>query len=178
MKRKINSVALIIALTILSSACNLPGGQAPVDQNVPPGDQQPPPPAASNTPEFTFTPSNTPLPTLTFTPQVPMVSVSVDTNCRTGPGTQYDKVGVLHVGETAEVVGQAPYGGSWIIKNPDGSGTCWLWDQYATVIGNTQGLPVYDVPPTPTPAANFTVAYLSTVNCMGWYAFTDPCINS
>lgn len=171
MKRQI---ALLVGLILLTgiSACNLPGTRP--DQTVPDDgsdDQQPPAVVASNTPEFTFTPSNTPLPTFTFTPSVPMVSVSVDTNCRTGPGEPYDKIGVLHVGESAEVVGKAPYGGSWIIKNPDGAGTCWLWDQYATVIGDTQGLPVADIPPTPTPTAGFSFTYLGLTVCAPQYAF-------
>ncbi|MEW6093515.1 MAG: SH3 domain-containing protein [Chloroflexota bacterium] len=177
MNRKTTFTSLLI-LAIGLSACNLPFGQ-PLSGQDEPGDEPPPQqPAASNTPEFTFTPSNTPLPTLTYTPQVPMVSVSVDTNCRTGPGQPYDIVGVLHVGETAEVVGQAPYGGSWIIKNPDGAGTCWLWDQYATVIGDTQGLPIYDIPPTPTPAASFTVSYLQMISCLGDYAFRFQLVNT
>ncbi len=177
MVKKIKYFAVFVALSIIISACNLPGGQPPAGQDEN-GGGQPPQAVATNTPELPLAPSNTPQPTLTFTPEVPMVSVSVDTNCRTGPGTAYDIVGVLHVGETAEVVGQAPYGGSWIIKNPDGPGTCWLWDQYASVIGNTQGLPEYDIPPTPTPAASFTVSYLSTVNCMGFFAFRFQLTNN
>ncbi|MBI4730969.1 MAG: hypothetical protein HY781_02380 [Chloroflexi bacterium] len=168
MKRN-KSVSFLFILMIGLSACNLPFGQEPA-QDVPdtgPDIQPPVQVVASNTPEFTLTPSNTPLPTFTFTPTIPMVSVSVETNCRTGPGEPYDIVGVLHVGESAEVVGQAPYGGSWIIKNPDGTGTCWLWDQYATVIGDWHGLPIFDIPPTPTPAVSFNADYYAIENCGG-----------
>jgi len=49
------------------------------------------------------------------------------------------------------VVGKYSVGNYWIINNPDSSGTCWLWGQYATVTGNTAGLPEYTPPPTPTP---------------------------
>ncbi len=144
----------ILLVTIIGlSACNLPLGQEPI-QDEP--DSEP-----------DIQPPDQMIPTLTTSYSPPMVSVSVDTNCRTGPGEPYDIVGVLRVGETAEIVGQAPYGGSWIIKNLDGAGTCWLWDQYATVVGDTQGLPEFDIPPTPTPAASFTVSYTSIVNCMG-----------
>jgi hypothetical protein len=80
----------------------------------------------------------------------PTVSVSKDTNCRTGPGQPHPSVGGLAVGETAEVVGVSPGGDFWIIKNPDNIGTtCWLWKQYATVTGDTSGLPVIQPPPTP-----------------------------
>jgi hypothetical protein len=114
----------------------------------------------TNTPEFTFTPTLTLTPTFTLTPTTPMVIVSVNTNCRTGPGEPYDLVGVLAVGKTAEVVGRAADGGSWIIRLPDNPAkTCWLWSQYATVSGNWQALPIIIPPPTPTAVPDFTFAY-------------------
>jgi hypothetical protein len=79
------------------------------------------------------------------------VSVSVDTNCRVGPGSMYDMVGGLDVGETAEVVGKDAFGQYWIISDAGvPGGTCWIWGQYATVSGDTSGLPVIEPPPTPT----------------------------
>ena len=96
----------------------------------------------------TFTPTIS----ITTTPTVPIVSVSVNTNCRTGPGTVYDLIGALLVGERAVVVGKYTARNYWIINNPDRSGTCWLWGEYATVLGNTAGLPEYASPPTPTPS--------------------------
>ena len=51
-------------------------------------------------------PSATPTITLTPTLGVPMVSVSVDTNCRFGPGDFYEYEGALLVGEQAEVAGK------------------------------------------------------------------------
>jgi hypothetical protein len=102
-------------------------------------------------PSSTPFPTDTPTITPTFTPAVPMVTVRVDTNCRTGPGIIYDRVGGLLVGEQAMVVGKFSGGNYWIINNPDSSGTCWLWGEYATVSGNIAGLPEYAAPPTPTP---------------------------
>jgi len=52
-------------------------------------------------------PSDTPLPTFTWTPQVPLVSVSVETNCRSGAGTAFAILGILRVGDSAEVVGRS-----------------------------------------------------------------------
>lgn len=150
-------------ITILGlSACNMPS-QAPSTSTpesviattatslaltvVAQGSQ----PAATEIPSSTSFPTDTPTITPTFTPTVPMVTVSVDTNCRVGPGVIYDRVGGLLVGEQAVVVGKFSGGNYWIINNPDSSGTCWLWGQYATVSGNTAGLPEYTAPPTPTP---------------------------
>ncbi|MBI5841030.1 MAG: hypothetical protein HZB19_13110 [Chloroflexi bacterium] len=97
-------------------------------------------------------PTETPTITPTAISAVPMLTVSVNTNCRTGPGIIYDLVGALLVGEKAVVVGKFSSGNYWIINNPDSSGTCWLWGEYAAVTGNTAGLPEYTAPPTPTPS--------------------------
>ena len=93
-----------------------------------------------------------------------MVTVSIDTNCRTGPGLAYDQIGVLLRGESAVIVGQEETGNYWIIENPDRSGTCWLWAQYATVTGNVSGLPLLTPPPSPTPTPTSTPALAFTVN--------------
>jgi len=106
----------------------------------------------------TETPPDLPEPTTTFTAtlSVPMVEVSVNTNCRTGPGIVYDLISALLIGQEAEVVARSADGAYWVIENPTGSGTCWLWGFYATVEGPTAGLPVWDPPPTPTPEATIT----------------------
>jgi hypothetical protein len=127
---------------------------------------------ASDTPVFTPTASLTPSPTLTLTPTNPRASVSVDTNCRTGPGKVYDSTGFLLVGQSAEVVGRAADSQYWVIRDPkDPTNICWLWGYYANVTGNTAALPVFQPPPTPTPAPGFTVTYTSVVTCGGEFAF-------
>jgi uncharacterized protein YraI len=79
------------------------------------------------------------------------VTVSVDTNCRLGPGTLYEIVGVLPVGQVAEVVGRSASSDNWIISLPSNLAvTCWVWGQYATVSGDTSTLPVITPPPAPT----------------------------
>jgi len=137
------------------SACNLPSGQA-TETPTPDlaltvtalanGGDTPEVPQETATPEFTATPE------LTFTPSVPEVTVSQNTNCRTGPSVQYDNIGALLINQTGIVVGKSTQTGYWIINNPGKSGTCWLYPQYATVSGNTANLPEYPVPPTPTPS--------------------------
>jgi hypothetical protein len=129
---------------------------------------------ATATPEFTFTPSLPPTVAFTSTPTVPMVSVSTATNCRSGPTAAYDLLGVLSVGEKAEVVGRSKLTDTMIIRLPSHPNiTCWLWAKYATVAGNTSGLPLINVPPTPTPPpapeGSFTVAYSATITCNGAY---------
>jgi hypothetical protein len=112
----------------------------------------------------------TPLPVFTSTSTVPLISVTVATNCRVGPGRAYDRIGALMVGEVAEVVGRNPNGNYWYIRNPDSSnGFCWLWGEYATLVGNVGALPVYTPPPTPTPTPDFTVRYAGLETCAGWW---------
>jgi uncharacterized protein YraI len=132
-----------------------------VQQTIAAGNQDAVPPAD--------TPQPPSAPQATNTPSTPMVSVSIDTNCRQGPGTVYPILGALLVGQTAEVVGRSHNSDNWIIKNPNGYGTCWLWAQYATVVGDTSGVPVVQPPPTPTPSditlsifnnTSFTIVYV------------------
>lgn len=134
-------------------------------------------PSSTFTPEpptFTPTITLTPTPLFTSTPLVPLISVSVATNCRIGPGRIYDRVGALLVGEFAEIVGRDLNGTYWYIRNPDSSnGFCWLWGEYATVSGNFAALPVFTPPPTPTPAPSFDAFYKSLDTCVGWWVDID-----
>ncbi len=126
---------------------------------------------------YTLTPSTTPTltatltPTLTLTPVIPMVSVSSVTNCRSGPGLSFELLGVLDPGETTEVLGRTTAENYWLVRNPDSpTQICWLWGQYAMISGNVSNLPVATPPPTPTPAAGFTVTYRGLVVCAPTYA--------
>lgn len=132
----------------------------PATEEFTPGGDITPTPQTTQTALTTVMPSETPTlsPMLTNTPMltIPLAEVSVATNCRTGPGKIYDQISVLNVGRQVEVVGKNTEGTYWVVKNPGGSGTCWLWDQYAKIIGPTANLPLWDTPPTPTPIAGVT----------------------
>jgi hypothetical protein len=80
------------------------------------------------------------------------VSVSTNTWCNKGPGSIYDRVFILYVGQTAKVIGKDQYGSYWVIEKPNNPAvTCWLWGKYATITGDAGSLPVIPAPPTPTP---------------------------
>lgn len=141
------------------------------------------PAPASDTPIFTSgpstpTPTNTPTVTSAFTPTpfLPQISVSVPTNCRTGPGKAYEMVGALLVGKIVQVYARDPTGMYWYIRNPDSQGEyCWVWGEYATLTGLTYILPIYTPPPTPTPTLTptpspaFDASYSGLVACTGWW---------
>jgi hypothetical protein len=164
-------LAWMVASAAILLSCNW---SASVEGRVPDG-QEPPPatspastqaPAVSDTPPWTVTPSDTPPPSLTptvtytLTPSVVTLTVSGNTNCRTGPGTVYDLLDSLLVGQTAEVVGRDAAGENWVVKMPSNpTRTCWLWGRYATLSGNWEALPIIEPPPTPTPAPSFSLSY-------------------
>jgi hypothetical protein len=87
----------------------------------------------------------------TSTPSEAMLSVSVDTNCRTGPGDVYEVVGYLEVGQKARIVGHDDSGNFFVIENPQGGEDCWVWGQYVGTEGDWASLPVVLSPHTPTP---------------------------
>lgn len=146
-----------------------------------------PTPTLSPSPEpATPTPTVLVLPTPvdTSTPAVPQIRVIIPTNCRVGPGVAYARVGGLQPGQVAEIVGRpAATENYWIIREPNRNVTCWLWGEYATVTGDTSGLPIYIAPPTPTPlptatvtptavpVASFTASYSGLESCagLGWW---------
>ena len=164
-RRKITLIICVFLVAALS-ACNLPSGTSTetaepdlaltVTALASNNSSTPSAPQETATPEFTATAG------ATSTPSVPEVTVSQNTNCRTGPGVQYDNIGALLVTQKATVVGKNTATGYWIINNPGKTGTCWLFPQYATVSGNTSNLQEYSIPPTPTPSATPTFTPTST----------------
>jgi hypothetical protein len=92
-----------------------------------------------------------PAPTVEPTPGAPMISASIDTNCRKGPSTIYEVISYLLVGKTSEVVNKYQNGQWWVIKDPNDPGKrCWVWGQTTTVTGNWNQLLEATVPPTPS----------------------------
>ncbi|MBI5962080.1 MAG: hypothetical protein HY863_01270, partial [Chloroflexi bacterium] len=138
------------------------------------------------TPTETITPTLTLIPTLPFTAtlEIPLISVSVPTNCRNGPGKVYNMVGALLIGQVAEVYGRNESNNYWYIRNPGaGDPFCWVWGEYATLIGPVMLLPVFTPPPTPTatstplptktptPSPAFKAEYVSLDTCNNvWWA--------
>ena len=112
------------------------------------------PPTHSPSPSTTITLTATLM--LTSTQEAPLLSVSANTHCRTGPGMNYDPKGVLFVGQDAQVLAQSTIEDYWYIRLPDKPDQpCWLSGAYATVEGDTSLLPSYTPVPTPTPEVGF-----------------------
>ncbi len=163
------NVGTLVALTLQAAetaTAAAPAPPSPLPPTVPPA------PTFAPSPTLTPTLTMTPTVTLTPTPSTPHISVSVNTNCRTGPGDAYDRVGGLLVGQTAEVLARDPSGQFWYIPNPQRPGqSCWVWGQYATITGDTSSLPVFTPPPTPTPVPAFAINRVTVITCFGTPTF-------
>ncbi|MCC7117307.1 MAG: SH3 domain-containing protein [Anaerolineales bacterium] len=94
-------------------------------------------PTASNLPNFTATP----------TYAEPMISVEGVTNCRTGPGVNYERVTQLSPNEQIKVIG-AYIPGYWIVSTS--AGVCWVSQEFATPSGSLSAVPTVTAPATPT----------------------------
>lgn len=130
-------VALISILAMMAFACNLPTAatEEPVEATEAPTE--------ASTVNITAATA-----TATETPKTVKISVSTATNCRTGPDVAYELLMVVQPGSDFDVVGKYSPKGYWIITMPTG-GTCWLWGQYAVLVGDASVLPEITAPPAP-----------------------------
>ncbi|MDR3575145.1 MAG: SH3 domain-containing protein [Anaerolineaceae bacterium] len=120
--------------------------------------------------------------TVTGTPIGVTITVKNDQdqiNVRSGPGTAYEKVGVLLAGQTVPAKGRSP-GGDWILVDYPGvdGGRAWVYAPLVDVLGGE--LPVAEPPPTPTllytPTINPTLAaqFVITAVPTRYPTFTPP----
>ena len=114
----------------------------------------------------------TSLPIITSTPSVPMIHATRNTNCRMGPGPEYDVTGFLMIGDLVEVRGRNPTATWWQIQNPDYlTKLCWVWSETTVVSGNLSMIPV--ITPSPTPTPDTVIITLSSV--ADPVKYTGPC---
>jgi len=128
---------------------------------------------------LTYTPgptsTNTPIPEPTSTSttepgdfEPPLVQVSLDTNCRSGPGKVYPYLGGLFVGGESTIHGIDPSGAWYYIANPEIEDEyCWIWGYYAETTGDTEPLPIYTPGPTPDTNPSFNAEYRELETCNG-----------
>jgi len=99
-----------------------------------------------------------PIATVTGTPTGPVVVAVEQVNVRDGPGTNYDRIGVLLPGQRVPALGRSP-GGDWIqISYPGVTGNVgWVYTFNVTLVSAPGLLPVAEPPPTPTVRATATI---------------------
>jgi probable enterotoxin D len=85
-------------------------------------------------------------------PGSPSVTATANVNIRNGPGLDYDVIGLLLIGHSAQVVGISGDSMWWAINLPEAqNGIGWVSAQYVTA-ENTEDVPVMGGEPTPTQA--------------------------
>lgn len=101
------------------------------------------------------------VPTVTGTPEGPMIRVNADNdqiNVRSGPGTaDYAIIGIMIAGQTASAYGRSP-GGDWIEVAYPGveGGVGWVYSPLVTILDG-RDLPILEPPPTSTPRVTPTI---------------------
>jgi hypothetical protein len=150
------AVVLILAMV----ACNIPSAeQVPL-----PSDAQT---AAALTVQAILTVSVTASSTstavaATITPtfSTPMLTVKEQTNCRKGPGEDYEIVFTYLPNKKLTILGRYDPGNFWLVKSDEvSSGQCWLWGQYVEVTGSYWTVPSVTPPPTATGAPPLAPAF-------------------
>ncbi|HMZ08174.1 MAG TPA: hypothetical protein PK078_11195 [Anaerolineales bacterium] len=149
--------ALLPALLILFSACNIPATSSQPDTSIAT--------AAALTVESALN-EITPLPSpeteqlvsptveqvqatteVTPTYSQPLASFEDVTNCRTGPGVDYEKVTQIQPGFAVELIGFYPPN-YWIVSTD--KGPCWVAGEFVTPSGSYAAVPTVTLPPTAT----------------------------
>lgn len=84
-------------------------------------------------------------------PLVPMLTVNQDSVCHTGPSRNYEVVGTVFKGESAEVVGRGA-DSYWVIKYPSNPEvTCWIRGGVSEVSESAYDQPLITPSPEPAP---------------------------
>jgi hypothetical protein len=200
-KRIILFLVLSCLALVVTSGCEIPSGTTPppspmvvhtmvaqtliaqftLSAQPPTNTPEPVSPSETAVPTETAHPTETPTPTPTNTdtpipppptPSVPMITATINTNCRFGPSKYYQVIGYLIVGQWVQVFGRSADGYWWYIQNPSNyNNRCWVWTQTTVVSGNISNLPVIapplPPPPTPTPIQppGFAAVFDNVHNC-------------
>lgn len=89
--------------------------------------------------------------TITPTFSTPQLTVLQQTNCREGPGQDYEVVFTYLPNARLTILGRYDPTNYWLVKS-DGisSGRCWLWGEYVELSGSYWVVPSVTPPPTAT----------------------------
>lgn len=77
----------------------------------------------------------------------PLASFEDVTNCRTGPGVNYERITQIQPGLAVKIIGFYPPN-YWIVETDEGA--CWVAGEFVTPSGNIASVPTVTAPPTAT----------------------------
>jgi hypothetical protein len=116
-------------------------------------------------------PTNTPLPTLTFTPTIPVAfPKEVNVNCRLGPSIGWVSISALLVGQNSQIIGKSADGGWWNIVDPQSSNRkCWVSASVVNTAGTLAPIPIVESPKAAVTNVTIDVdpKTISVPGCMG-----------
>ena len=167
MKASRLTIIAILLLILSIAGCNLPSNQ-PVTPNaytaaamtvtalVATEQAGPPKPTVTlfatlpppTTPANTNTSAPSPASQATTTPNGIFFVTDVGANCRTGPGTNYDKIASFVQGSFIPLVGRNTDSTWWVVLT--GNVNCWISATTGHTAGQIGNIPVVAAPPTPT----------------------------
>lgn len=113
----------------------------------------------SKKPDQSGTLTPTSVPSVTTTLCLPIVSPIQNANVRRGPGTLYNIVADLRIGETAAIIGRNNDSSWWRIEMPTTTSTeFWIANSIVSLPCDVSSVPIVPtpVPPTLTPTPTFT----------------------
>ena len=125
------------------TACNLPGPTSSPSANEQAATIVAMTLQAAQTPSIGQTLPNTPTAISIITKSGGPVTLTVteNSNCRSGPGTNYSKVTVIPANTTVTIIARFASGNFWIVTPTDGSANCWVDGTLGTVKGDIATLP-------------------------------------
>ena len=167
---KASRLIVIAALTLILSltGCNFPSSQAltpnaytaaamtvtALAATEQAGPTQPTPTLFATLAPPTLTNTSAPPPPtvaqVSLTPSGTFFVVDVGANCRTGPGTVYDKITSFAQGAYVTLVGRNTDSSWWLLKT--GNTNCWISATTGHTSGPLGNIPLVDTPPSPTVA--------------------------
>lgn len=155
MNRRIAPACLILILAML--ACNLPGGGSETSAATPTGVFATETQSAMVENTATPIPTETPLPATSTAPIPPKITLTNNSNCRKGPGGNYNIVDQVSQSQTLSVIGRNEENTWWQVLTVNGQ-ECWIFYENASPNTDFSGLPIGSAPPLPNPPVNFTVS--------------------
>ncbi|MCQ3939070.1 MAG: hypothetical protein DPW18_18805 [Chloroflexi bacterium] len=142
---------LLIAAGMILSACNLPAAAEQTEPDITTAAAltvdavlNNKTPLASPTVASSTQPAGTTVSTPTFSQ--PLASFEDVTNCRTGPGTNYERVTQILPAISVKIVGFYPPN-YWVVETD--KGLCWVSGEFVTPSGSYTTVPTVTAPPTP-----------------------------
>lgn len=175
MKASRFTIVVILALMLSLAGCNLPSSQ-PVTPNAYTaaaltvtalaGTEAAGTPRPTATLFATFPPPTITAGTNTSAPPPPVQAsatpsgtlfvTDVGANCRTGPGTNYDKIASFVQGTYLPLVGRNSDNTWWVVRT--GGTNCWISGTTGHTSGPLDNIPVVAAPPSPTPGRTATAS--------------------